>query len=127
MFWDNLMSACEKEGVKITPLLKSLGLSSGVGSTWKNGVSPNAEVIPRLAGALNTTCDFLLTGKYVSDSAEITSFTAPESKIISMFRSLDDMHQGIVYDIVEMFAKQAETEQEEKNELEELNLEKLSS
>lgn len=60
MFYDRLLEACENAGVKITPLVKELNLSTGSPTAWKSGVLPNSKTIQLLAERLNVTVGWLM-------------------------------------------------------------------
>lgn len=60
MFFDILKERCAEKGIKLTPLLKKLGISLGSTSNWKNGTIPNGEILEKLAEALDCSVDYLL-------------------------------------------------------------------
>lgn len=59
-FYDRLTERCNAQGVTVTALLQRLGLSTSKGTSWKNGSFPKADVISKLATALNTSSSYLL-------------------------------------------------------------------
>lgn len=60
MFFDILQQKCKEKGVKLTPLLQSLGLSTGNIGRWRKGAIPKGETLNKLAQALDCSVDFLL-------------------------------------------------------------------
>lgn len=60
VFYENFLKACNKRGVKPTPLLKKLEISSGNLEKWKNGASINSDYLCRIADELDCTSDYLL-------------------------------------------------------------------
>lgn len=60
MFFDRLQSRCAEKGIRITPLLQELGLSSGAIGRWKAGTLPNGETLLKLASRLDCSVDYLL-------------------------------------------------------------------
>jgi transcriptional regulator with XRE-family HTH domain len=60
MFYDRLKMICDEKGVKMTPLLKELGISPGNTEKWKNGTLPNGKILIKLAEKLNCSTDYLL-------------------------------------------------------------------
>lgn len=48
-FYTRLMDICKKNGVKPTPLLKSLGLSATNLKRWQNGSTVNSDIVKKLA------------------------------------------------------------------------------
>lgn len=59
MFWDNFYTACKAKGLTPSGLLKKLGLSNSLVTTWKKR-PPNGETLIILAGALGVSIDYLL-------------------------------------------------------------------
>lgn len=60
MFYDILKKECEKQGLKMTPLIVTCGGSKGSISNWKKGASPNSDIVVKLAHRLNVSTDYLL-------------------------------------------------------------------
>lgn len=49
MFWENYLSLCKKENMSPTKLAKSLGISSGTVTGWKNGTIPSEYNLQKIA------------------------------------------------------------------------------
>ncbi len=49
MFYDRFIELCKEKGVKPTPLVVSMGLSSSNVSVWKKGGTPRPAVLKKLA------------------------------------------------------------------------------
>lgn len=60
MFYERLMLLCNEKGIKLTPLVISLGLSSNYASRWKNGTIPKGETLNKLADYFGVSTDYLL-------------------------------------------------------------------
>ena len=60
VFYDRLKETCEKQGLKMTPLVIECGGSRSNVTTWKNGVMPNSKLLIELAKRLNVSTDYLL-------------------------------------------------------------------
>lgn len=60
MFYDILKNECEKQGLKITPLVLECGGSKGNLSHWRSGASPKSDIVAKLARRLNVSTDYLL-------------------------------------------------------------------
>lgn len=60
MFYDRFIELCRKSGVKPTPLVMQMGLSSSNVSQWKKGSTPRPEVLKRLADYFNVSVEYLL-------------------------------------------------------------------
>ncbi len=70
MFYDNLKTICDLQGLKITKLVTECGGSLGSINQWKKGANPNSGIVVELALRLGVTTDYLLMGK---EHAEIYS------------------------------------------------------
>ena len=69
MFYDNLKAECERQGLKITPIVLECGGNKGALSGWKRGASPNSDIVMKLSVRLNVSTDELLFGKNRTFSA----------------------------------------------------------
>lgn len=63
MFYDQLKKACTKNNTTVTAALKEIGIGTANGTYWKNGSTPNSDVVIKLSELLNVSTDYLLTGK----------------------------------------------------------------
>ena len=80
-FFDNLMALCEKRGVKITPFIKSLGLSESAINRWKNGTLPNGEVLCKLSDAFDCSIDDLLGRETEKKNAPMPESSDTEANV----------------------------------------------
>ncbi len=60
MFYDMLKKECEKQRLKMTPLIVECGGANSSASNWKKGASPNSDIVVKLARRLNVSTDYLL-------------------------------------------------------------------
>lgn len=60
MFYDVLSTLCSSRNTTITAMLKELNISTSKGTAWKNGSTPNGELISTIADYFNVTTDYLL-------------------------------------------------------------------
>lgn len=81
MFYDSFLRICEKQQIKPTPLLSSLGLSKGSLNNWKNGTIPNGDVLSKLADALNCTVDDLLGRETEKKNAPMPESSDTEANV----------------------------------------------
>ena len=49
MFYDKFIALCRDYGVKPTPLITSLGLSSSNAAQWRKGSTPRPQVLQKIA------------------------------------------------------------------------------
>ena len=100
MFYDNLKTICEEKGVKITPIVAECGGAKGSISNWKNGASPNSDIVARLSVRLNVSSDRLIFGK--EKAVELSS---AENRLLSAFKKLPIDEQMIEIGRVEHMAE----------------------
>lgn len=60
MFFQQLKNLCDNRGISVTYLVQSLGISKSNVTNWKNGVSPNLDVLNKIADYFMVSVDFLL-------------------------------------------------------------------
>lgn len=63
MFYNNFESACHMRGLKPTPVAIKCGGTKNSANSWRNGSSPNIEIVAQIAAFLNVPIDYLVTGK----------------------------------------------------------------
>lgn len=87
MFWERLNQLCAEHNVKLTNVVKELGMSTGNQSKWKNGVVPKSDILKKFAGYFNVSVDYLLGNtiyRTVDEAAtafEITADRAVENLV----------------------------------------------
>ena len=69
MFYTTLLTLCDNNNVKLTPLIKLLGISPGAIGNWKDGSTPNGETLVKIADYFNVSVDYLL-GREIPPQAE---------------------------------------------------------
>lgn len=88
MFYNNYIYACELRGEKPNPVAIKCGASKGSSSSWKNGTSPNSDIVAKIAEYLKVSTDFLLLGKETVDD-----LSPIEQELINSFRKLSPNEQ----------------------------------
>lgn len=74
MFYTQFLKLCKEKGVKPTPLIKSLGLSSGNMKKWADGGSVNSETLIKLSKYFDVPVDFF----FEEDDTELSSINVIE-------------------------------------------------
>ena len=92
MFYQQLIALCEREGVKPTPLIKSLGFSAGNIKRWENGATVNSDILLAIAKHFKVSIDYLLTGQ--EDS--VASLTSDEQKLLENYSKLTNKDKEAV-------------------------------
>ena len=88
-FYEQLEKLCQKEGIKPSTLVESLGMSKGTMSNWKRGGTPNAEAVVRIAEHFGVTTDYLLLGHDSNEESEDELIYVSEfdKKLIETYRN----------------------------------------
>ena len=74
MFYTQFLKLCKEKGVKPTPLIKQLGLSSGNLKKWADGGSVSSETLVLLANYFDVPIDFF----FEDDETELSSINVIE-------------------------------------------------
>lgn len=80
---ERIKAKSKEKGTNIATLEKELGIGNGVIRRW-NERKPGAEQVYKIAVCLNTTVEWLLTGK------ESTELTPEEQLLIDRYRRADN-------------------------------------
>ncbi|MGN0553149.1 MAG: helix-turn-helix domain-containing protein [Oscillospiraceae bacterium] len=88
MFYDNLKSICDEKGLKITPIVAECGGAKGSISNWKNGASPNSDIVAKLSVRLNVSADALIFGEEKSPS-----LPDDEQELLTYYKELPSWEQ----------------------------------
>lgn len=94
MFYDNLIKLCDEHNVKITPLVVSCGGSKSSPLNWKNGASPNSDIVIKLAEYFGVSTDYLLLGKEPELSDR-------QQQLLNLFSQLSEENQTKIIERVE--------------------------
>lgn len=111
MFYDNLKAICDKNNIKITPLVLECGGTKGVIGGWKKGATPNSDIVMKLSVRLNVPTDVLLFGKEKNSTSE--QLSADEQRLLTYYKKLSDIDKGVVIGRAEQLAALAERQTEE--------------
>lgn len=60
MFWDVFSKTCKEKGTTPNGVCAAIGLSNATPTHWKNGTLPKADVLVKIADALDVSVDYLL-------------------------------------------------------------------
>lgn len=108
MFYDNFIRACQIKKQKPNPVAMQCGGTKSSATSWKNGASPNSDIVAKIAEYLEVSTDFLLLGKETIDELSPT-----EKDLLSFFRKLSpNEQQRIIGRCEEMVSFKENTEPE---------------
>lgn len=104
MFFEQLSKACKNKDKTVTAVAKELKISKSNVTNWKNGTTPNGDVVVRLSELLGVTADYLL-----KDGAEInfSDISEDEKELLNYYKELDDYGKGRVIGKAEELAEAA--------------------
>ena len=102
MFYDNLKAICDKNNIKITPLVLECGGTKGVISGWKRGAAPNSDIVMKLSVRLNVPTDILLFGQ--EKNSPTVELTDDEQELLTYYKVLNEKERGIVLGRAEQLA-----------------------
>lgn len=60
MFYAQLQKLCKEKGIKLTPLIKELKISTGSTGNWQRGALPGGEILMKFAKYFGVSTDYLL-------------------------------------------------------------------
>lgn len=98
MFYEQFIALCERDGVKPTPLIRSLGFSAGNIKRWENGATVNSDILLAIAKHFKVSVDYLLTGKEPTPKTTAvelskSQLTENEEDMLKVFRKLTTYQQ----------------------------------
>lgn len=91
MFYDQLMRICKERNVKPTPLIKSLGLSSGNLKRWQEGATVNSDILMMFADYFGVPVDYFFE-EYNKGDIEIddSANDKPITKVYNVVKANPD-------------------------------------
>lgn len=91
MFYDQLIRICKERNVKPTPLIKSLGLSSGNLKRWQEGATVNSDILMKFADYFDVPVDYFFE-EYDKNAIEVDDSVNDSSmtKVYNVLKSHPD-------------------------------------
>lgn len=99
---DRISELARNIGLSISALEKAVGLSNGIIGKWKKQ-SPSCDKLKLVADYLNTTIDYLLTGK--EKNSPTVELTADEQELLDIYNKLSEKSKGMVLGRAELLAE----------------------
>lgn len=95
MFWERFYSRCLEKNTKPNPLGKKIGISSGVLTKWKTGITiPSGEILAKIADELDCSVDYLL-GRTENPAIQIKASEA-NNQLIELLSQLSPAEQEMI-------------------------------
>lgn len=106
MFYDRFMKLCKENGVKPTPLVVSMGLSSSNVSIWKKGSTPRPAIVKKIADYFGVTTDYLLGGeqKEKPPTPKGEGLNDEQLEIMELYDALDPREQKLLLETARALA-----------------------
>lgn len=89
MFYDRFIELCNKKGVKPTPVVVELGLSSSNASQWKKGSTPRPDILQKIADYFDVTVGYLV-GSEEKEKPAVTT----DSELIPGYSDLSEENKA---------------------------------
>lgn len=101
MFFEQLKKACEIRNTSVTAVTMQLNISKSNVTNWKNGTTPNGDIIIRLSEFLGVTTDFLLKG---TDEQSVFNNTISNSNNVEVnsIKNENTYNNGEAYELSEI-------------------------
>lgn len=93
---DRIQKLCDENNIKVRPLERSLGISTGTIGKWDTS-SPSADRLYKIAEYFNVSMEWLLTGK---DNGIEKFLSSKELEFVSNYRFLSDMDKKRISDYI---------------------------
>ena len=100
-FYDKVNKLCNENGIPITSLAVSLGLSKGTPTGWKNGAIPRPDKIKAIADYFGVSTSYLLGESETAcntdcdtSASSTNNLTEHETALLDIFRKLDTINQA---------------------------------
>lgn len=117
MFYENLIAECERQGIKLTPFIKGLGISPGSIGRWKNGGTVTSDLLIKISDRLGVTADYLLRGTSQSNEDTIYCVNEDEEAILTMYRDLPSINKTFIHDTIKAAHDRVQKERENSGNL----------
>ena len=92
MFYTQLVKLCKERGVKPSPVLKELGLSSGNLKRWANGASANYDTLDKLAKYFGISVNYFFDDdnqkKKIAEAQNVTTAELVVPELICQLEKL---------------------------------------
>lgn len=87
VFYEQFLKICNERGVKPTPVLKQIGLSTGNLKKWESGSSVSADTLEKLAAYFGVPVDYFFQSDESYTNVEITDNANAISKVYYIMKS----------------------------------------
>lgn len=100
MFFDNFRALCDREGKSPTSVTKDLGFSNAAASHWKNGKSPTAKTLQKIADYFGVTVNDLLTD---TPAPSDPSTRMPDRREYGRVKIVSQVAAGLPIEAIDVF------------------------
>lgn len=102
MFWERFYNLCASKKMTPNAFAKTVDISSGVITKWKQGSLPNTEALIKISNFFDISIDYLLTGE---EKSSLPDLTENEQRILDIFKRLTESQQGQIIGRAELMAE----------------------
>lgn len=100
MFFDNFRALCDREGKSPTAVSKDLGFSNAAASHWRNGKSPTAKTLQKIADYFGVTVNDLLAD---TPAPSDTSTRIPDRREYGRVKIVSQVAAGLPIEAIDVF------------------------
>ena len=76
-FYNRTKDCCERKGITLSEMVKTLELSTGMPTKWKSGLIPNGETLIKMSDFREESIDFLL-GRETKKEPTVLAYSGNE-------------------------------------------------
>ncbi|GHU59598.1 transcriptional regulator [Clostridia bacterium] len=119
MFFEKLRELCTKNKTTPTAVTIDLGYSRGSMSHWKNGSTPNGDILLKFADYFDVSVDYLLRQEEPTrpHTGYVTgvnvSLADDEQELLETYRKLKAFNKGVMFGKLQMLLETAKTQDSE--------------
>lgn len=95
MFYDKLDEICTKNHISVTKLLKTLNMSKGNLTNWKNGASPNFEIVCKISDYFSVPLDYFADreNSLTDSEGEFKIMLKGSGKTATLYRIIEKLNK----------------------------------
>lgn len=108
MFYSIVEQLCRQNGIRLSNLCDTLGMSRGNIARWRAGSAPNAQTLARIANYFNVPADYLLTGREEPTRSGSVQLDEITYALYSETGKLSDEHKRMLLDMARMLVARQE-------------------
>lgn len=106
MFWNLFVDLCVSHNTKPNPVAKAIGVSSGAVTNWKNGATPSATTIQKIADYFSVNISYFYPENKEQADTNGLPVSEEDKEIIELLTSLPTEKKKAVLDYIRFVKSQ---------------------